>query len=78
MVKKITPGFVIQTYDGKNCIAQEFVAGDSVDYENEEGDFVAPIEDEVYQPFDMVEPKPETLRKFLEQKNREIKNRRGS
>lgn len=40
IIKKITVGFVIQTYDtslGK-FMSQEFVAGDQVDFENESGE----------------------------------------
>ena len=54
---KITVGFVVQSYKGANCIHQEFVAGDPVEYEDKEGN---PIEidttKEVYQPFNMVQP----------------------
>lgn len=61
--KKITIGFVIQTYneDGK-CTGQEFVAGDQVDWEDENGEPIdAPVQtaswrDYEYQPFDMVQP----------------------
>ena len=55
-VLKITNGFVIQTYEGTKCVEQNFVAGDPVDYENVDGDPVDPIKDEIYQPFDMVQP----------------------
>lgn len=56
--KKITTGFVIQTFDKDDgvhvCIDQEFVAGDTVDYEDEDGN---PIDSWTeYQPFDMVQP----------------------
>ena len=39
-VNKITVGFVIQKFDvgNKKLISQEFVAGDQVDYENEDGE----------------------------------------
>lgn len=54
--RKITVGWVIQTYDDSgNCIAQEFVAGDQVDWENEEGEFLpTPVYN--YQSFDMIQP----------------------
>ena len=58
-VLKITTGFVIQTYEGTKCVAQEFVAGDPVDYEDEKGVPVIPIQNEEYQPFDMVQPEVE-------------------
>lgn len=56
MKKKFTDGFVIQTFDenGK-CIHQEFVAGDTVDYEDENGNPIDMFEHD-YQPFDMVQP----------------------
>ena len=55
--RKITTGFVIQTYDGTKCIASEFVAGDNVEYENENGDPIDMNKDqEEYFGFDMVQP----------------------
>ncbi len=59
--KKITTGFVIQDFDEKDgkfvCVSQEFIAGDQVDYETEDG---TPIEidtkKEEYQPFHMTKP----------------------
>jgi len=59
IVKKITTGFVIQTYDSKTgrCIGQEFVAGDEVEYEDEHGQSVDWTEEaDAYQPFNMVQP----------------------
>ena len=59
-ISKITPGFVVQTYDTKTgrCIEQSFVAGDDVSYENENGDPVDWREKEdACQPFDMMQPK---------------------
>lgn len=55
MKKKITVGFVIQTFDeSSKCIEQEFIAGDQVDYEDADGN---PIKEwSEYQPFDMVQP----------------------
>tara|TARA_Y100000310_G_scaffold56232_1_gene51582 strand:+ start:24339 stop:24563 length:225 start_codon:yes stop_codon:yes gene_type:complete len=60
---KVTVGFVIQTFkqnhNGKMvCVAQSFVAGDEVDYENIDGEPVA-LEDRPdyeYEPFEMVKP----------------------
>jgi hypothetical protein len=63
IVKKITTGFVVQTYDTdlECCINQEFVAGDQVDWEDEYGESIDEV-DLPYQPFDMVQnqhyPKP--------------------
>jgi len=53
--RKITTGFVIQTFNDDNkCTEQEFVAGDQVDFEDENGN---PIDSwNEYQPFDMVQP----------------------
>jgi hypothetical protein len=57
MKDKITVGFVIQTYDKKgNCIKQEFVAGDQVDWENEVGEPIDPPK-HTYFPLDMIQPK---------------------
>ena len=64
IVKKITTGFVIQTYDTEMncCIHQEFVAGDQVEWEDEEGTTIDDMyQDDIvveafpYQPFDMVQ-----------------------
>jgi len=69
-IKKITTGFVIQTFDtdtGK-YVNQEFVAGDQVDYENQKGVTLDPLmmenlnfgpyaANEPYLSFDMVQPK---------------------
>jgi len=56
MYKKITTGFVIQTFnDDGNCVEQEFVAGDQVDYEDIDGEPFDAHSDN-YQPFDMVQP----------------------
>lgn len=59
---KITTGFVIQTYDTdkKEWISQEFIAGDQVDYEDEEGiplDNTDSVICSQYLSFDMVQPK---------------------
>jgi len=56
MHKKITNGFVVQTFEGDNCVSQEFVAGD-VEYENEDGETIeVNVTNEKYQPFDMIQP----------------------
>ena len=66
IIKKITPGFVIQTFDTKKkqYTHQEFIAGSEVDYENTDGDPVDPVDSkmqqpdgtEPYLPFDMLQP----------------------
>jgi hypothetical protein len=55
--RKITTGFVIQEFsdDGKP-ISQEFIAGDEVDYENEDGEAIDMPENDTYLPFEMVQP----------------------
>ena len=70
IVYKITPGFVIQSFDlnSKKFISQAFTAGANVDYEDQFGDAVPPEKlaeynfgpnatSEPYLPFDMVQPK---------------------
>ena len=54
---KITIGFVTQNYKRNSagkfvCTDQEFIAGDSIDYENLDGDTITPPEHD-YQPFNM-------------------------
>lgn len=59
--RKISYGHVIQTFndDGK-CIEQEFVAGDQVEWEDENDGFIpTPVHD--YQPFHMVQPQGMTV-----------------
>lgn len=54
---KITEGFVIQVFEGPNCISQEFKACCEVRYEDMDGELVdIDVELENYQPFDMVQP----------------------
>jgi hypothetical protein len=57
---KITTGFVCQSYKKNSagefaCTAQEFIAGDQVDYEDAEGNSINPP-DHRYQPFNMMLP----------------------
>lgn len=56
IVKKITVGFVIQDYDTETekFVSQEFIAGDQVDWEDEDGNAI-PKED-AYLSFEMVQP----------------------
>ena len=64
LVKKITDGFVIQTYDTEKgkWLEQEFVAGDSCELEDGDGNclednpLVRPDGTEAYLPFVMVQP----------------------
>lgn len=61
-INKITIGFVIQTWDTteNKWISQEFIAGDEVDYENEQGETIKPSDvfpdNEPYLPYEMVQP----------------------
>lgn len=64
LINKITTGFVIQTFDTeqKKFVSQNFTAGSECDYEDQTGNAVESelleVEgDEVYLPFDMVQPK---------------------
>lgn len=56
LIKKVTTGFVIQTYDTEEnkYIGQEFVAG-QVDFEDVNGEPVDPIKP--YLPYEMIQPK---------------------
>jgi hypothetical protein len=58
IVKKITVGFVVQSYDtnAKKFIEQNFTAGDQVDWEDEFGDTLSEPATNDYLPFDMVQP----------------------
>ena len=54
--QKITIGYVVQKFDESGLpISQEFVAGDEVAYEDEDGNTVD-VTRESYLPFDMVQP----------------------
>lgn len=55
-MKKITVGFVVQEFDGNgNCISSEFIAGDEVSWEDQDGEPVIPPQD-FYFPFEMKQP----------------------
>lgn len=59
LINKITVGFVVQLWDDKNkqFIAQVFVAGDQVDYEDPlTGENVVAPKDMDYLQFGMVQP----------------------
>lgn len=57
-MRKITVGFVVQRYDRNGvCIGQEFVSGDQVEYEDDNGLPITVNPDLCrYHPFDMVQP----------------------
>ena len=70
MHKKITTGFVSQTYvtmGGKHiCIDQKFVGGDQIDYEDDIGNHIdVDTSKEQYQPFDMKDPPTTCSKKGL-------------
>jgi|Laugrespbdmm15sn_2_1035079.scaffolds.fasta_scaffold26260_2 hypothetical protein len=56
-INKITYGFVIQTWDckKKKWTKQEFIAGDQVEFDDENGD-CCDDETEGYLPFEMIQP----------------------
>ena len=56
IVNKITTGYVIQKFDTETnkFISQEFIAGDEVDFEDEQGNAVDCFDE--YLPFDMEQP----------------------
>jgi hypothetical protein len=63
LVKKITVGFVVQTFDTEKqqFLSQEFIAGNQEDYEDEAGnpvslDLVRVEGRELRLPFDMKQP----------------------
>lgn len=56
---KITTGFVVQAYEQNKagefvCIGQAFIAGDQVDYEDENGNSISPSPEHQYQQFKMI------------------------
>jgi len=53
---KITYGWVTQIFDKGKCVSQEFFAGDSCDYEDEDEEHIDAPDDETYQEFTMVQP----------------------
>lgn len=71
IIKKITTGFVIQSFDTElgEYTHQEFFAGDDVDYEDEDGNQANSMMlesadgSEPYLPFEMVQP--EVIPNFL-------------
>ncbi len=67
LIKKITTGFVVQVFDTEKnrFVSQEFVAGDQVDVENENGE---PTEnetlDKTYLPFEMKQPESDETKVY--------------
>lgn len=56
-MKKITTGFVIQNYDDNGkCTGQEFIAGDQVDWEDDDGEPINEMIEHEYFPYEMVQP----------------------
>jgi hypothetical protein len=85
IVKKITVGFVIQDYDTETekFVSQEFIAGDQVDWEDEEGtnldpdDFVVKGDGTLpYLPFEMVQPEVEDIIQEAPTVDQEVEDRR--
>lgn len=56
IVNKITNGFVIQQFDTetRQFIGQEFIAGDEVTFEDEDGESVESFDE--YLPYEMKQP----------------------
>ena len=68
LVNKITTGFVVQVFDTekKKFISQEFVGGDPVEYETQDGkpvksELLEVDGQEVYLPFEMVQPEQPSI-----------------
>ena len=55
--RKITSGFVFQEYctESRQWISQEFVAGDDVQWEDENGEYIDSLQTS-YLPFVMIQP----------------------
>lgn len=60
-ITKLTYGFVKQVFEDGVCKSQSFSAGDQVAYVNEKDERIRPneIKDELFFPFDMVQPEDE-------------------
>lgn len=58
IINKITTGFVVQKFDTDTgrCISQEFIAGDQVEWENQEGSSIEEDDISLYFPLDMKQP----------------------
>ena len=72
LYNKFTVGFVVQSFnDAGEFVSQQFIAGDQVDYETEDGDAIN-VEDmpqggNEYIPFDMTQPGLDGLNPVAEQ-----------
>jgi hypothetical protein len=58
-IRKITTGFVVQSFDQTKFLGQEFVCGDDCVYEDENGETLIPddeFEEPGYEPYEMVQP----------------------
>jgi len=56
MIRKFTVGSVVQDFDDNgNLIFQEFIAGDQVDYEDEDGEAVDEPSAKSYHPMNMIQ-----------------------
>ena len=60
MLKKITYGFVVQSYSetSKVFVHQEFIAGEEVEWETCEGRKIETPDGDPYLNYNMVQPKP--------------------
>jgi hypothetical protein len=63
ILKKITAGFVVQTFDADSgrCVSQEFVASDQVEFEDQKGDRIEDGQygialEGLYWPLEMKQP----------------------
>ena len=66
IILKISQGSVIQTFKDGKCVEQNFVCGDSVEYEdinrkniNYDISTLGAMKNDLYFPFNMVQPNPE-------------------
>jgi len=56
-VRKITTGFVVQTFDDTGePINQEFVAGDQVEWLDDDENIIEEVDPVPYLPFNMIQP----------------------
>lgn len=59
ITKKITNGFVVQTYHDDHCVEQEFFATDEFEWEDADGEPIERPKGAIYQPFTMTVNEPE-------------------
>jgi len=55
IIKKIVYGYVVQTFEGDDCVEQEFIAGDQVEWEDENGEQLD-LDFTPYHPMEMKQP----------------------